>query len=78
MDREEQKQILREQRAGYQVLRKLEIDAMRDATFVDRLAAFRRVLSLSECLPRNESRADDDELVRRWKKVRASYDAKRR
>jgi hypothetical protein len=76
MDFEEQKKIVREQRAGYATLRKLEIEEMRNATFADRLAAFRRVLSLSECLPVNESREDDEEVMRKWIKIRANYDSK--
>ena len=73
---EEQRRVVRAQRAGYAALRKFEIEQMRAATFEDRLAAFRRVLSLSECLPKNESRADDDELMRKWSRIRANYDAR--
>lgn len=78
MDREEQKRIAREQRAGYAALRQFEIEEMRKATFEDRLAAFRRVLSLSEHLPKNESRADDEEVLHRWKRIRTNYAARSR
>lgn len=78
MDFEEQKRIVQQQQAGFAMLRKLEIEQMRNATFADRLAAFRRVLSLSECLPKNESRADDEELARIWIKIRLRYAEKNR
>ena len=77
MDLEEQKRIVRQQRAGFAMLRRFEIEQMRSATFEDRLAAFRRVLSLSECLPKSDSRVDDDEVTRIWTKIRRKYDATR-
>lgn len=78
MDREEQERIVREQRAGFAALRKLEIEEMRKATFEDRLAAFRRVLNFSEHLPKNESRVDDEEVLQRWKRIRTNYAARQR
>ena len=76
MDFEEQKRIVRQQNAGFAMLRQFEIEKMRLATFEDRLAAFRRVLSLSECLPKSDSRADDDEVTRTWIRIRVKYDAR--
>ena len=78
MDIEEQKRIVREQRKGYAALRRFEIEQMRSATFEDRLAAFRRVLSLSECIANPKPRAEDDVVVKKWIKIRANYDARRR
>ena len=78
MDCEEQKRVLRERKSGYAVLRRFDIEEMRSATFPDRLEAFCRVLSLSECLPKEESREDDDEVTRKWTRIRAANDAGRR
>ncbi|MEP6754263.1 MAG: hypothetical protein ABJA67_02090 [Chthonomonadales bacterium] len=78
MTYEEQKRMARQQRAGYALHRTMEIERMRAETFDDRLAAFRRVLGFSENLPKNESRVDDDELTRKWIRLRANFDAKYR
>ena len=76
MDLEEQKRIVRQQKAGFAMLRRFEIEQMQLATFEDRLVAFRRVMSLSECLPKSDSRTDDDEVTRTWIRIRGKYDAK--
>ncbi len=78
MEFEEQKRIFQQQQAGFAILHKLEIEKMREATFADRLAAFRRVLSLSECLPKSGSRTDDNALLQTWIKIRLKYAEKNR
>ena len=76
MDFEEQKRILEQKRAGFAVLRKLEIEQMRNATFADRLDAFRRIMGFVEHLDRPNNRADDDLLAERWSEIRRQYDAR--
>ena len=52
MDFEEQRRILKQKQAGFAVLRQLEIDQMRKATFGDRLDGFRRIMGFVEHLNR--------------------------
>lgn len=75
MEFEEQKRVVREQRAGYAILRQFEIDEMRRATFEDRLAAFAQIMRFSRYMKRDDSRSDDDDVTAKWMKIRARYDA---
>ncbi len=76
MDFEEQKRILKQKQAGFAVLRQLEIEQMRNATFSDRLDAFRRIMGFVEHLDQPISRTDDEILAKRWSEIRRRYDAR--
>ena len=78
MDFEDQKRIMREQRAGYAALRKFEIEEMRRATFADRLEAFQQIMRFSKHMKCDASRADDDAVTATWVKVRTRYEAANR
>ena len=76
MDRIEQKRLLREQRAGFELLRRKQIEMMRVATFADRLDAFTRIMGFVEHLDPPVSREDDELLAERWAIIRGRYAAK--
>ena len=76
MDFEEQRRILKQKQAGFAVLRRLEIEQMRKATFSDRLDGFRRIMGFVERLNRPADRTDDDILAKRWSDIRRRYDAR--
>ena len=76
MNFDEQKRIVQHQRAGFAALRQFQIDAMRRATFADRLDAFARVMGFAELLNRPVSRLDDNQLAERWIRIRQNYAAK--
>ena len=78
MEFEEQKRIVRKQRAGYAALRQFEIDQMRKATFVDRLEAFKAIMEFAEHMNWTDSREDDNLLAQRWRGIRTRYDAANR
>ena len=73
MTRDDQARIVREQRAGHDLLRRLDTGALRAMTFSDRVDAFDRVMGLEPYLPHRASRDDDDEVAQTWKRVRARY-----
>jgi hypothetical protein len=73
--REEQKEILRQQRAGFETFRKLEIQADRATTVEERLAGFERIQEFAALLPYTGSRVDDDQVTQTWIKIRSRYDA---
>jgi hypothetical protein len=75
MTREEQAQIVRQQRAGFASLDRFEREAERKMTFADRLAAFERIQSLAPYLAPHDSRSDDDQVTQAWIKIRARYAA---
>lgn len=76
MDFEEQKRIVKQQRAGFVTLRQLEIERLREATFSDRLDGFRRIMGFVERMNGPVSRTDDDILAKRWSDIRRRYDAR--
>jgi hypothetical protein len=63
VDIEEQKRIVREQRAGYAVLRKLEIERMRTARIADRLDAFTAIMEFAEHMGWTDDDRKDDEIA---------------
>lgn len=71
---DEQKQVLREQREGFETFRRLELEANREMTFEDRLQAFNRITALSPYLHRSD-RTDDEHVARTWAKIHERYDA---
>ena len=73
MDFEEQKRIVREQRAGYAALRQLEIDRMRKATLADRLEAFSAIMEFAERMNWSDDRQDDAIAMERWRKAHGRY-----
>lgn len=74
VDREEQRRIVREQRAGFAALRQFEIEQMRKATFADRLDSFCRVMGFVEAMDKPISRRDDEYLAGRWQLIRRRYE----
>ncbi|MBM3494431.1 MAG: hypothetical protein FJX72_08950 [Armatimonadetes bacterium] len=78
MDRETQKTMVRRQRAGYELLARLQVEQARKATFEDRVRDFNNVLGLARVLQMKEpGREDDDEVTERWSRIRARYAATR-
>jgi hypothetical protein len=75
MTKEEQVKIVREQRAGYALFDRLELEEERRMTFEDRLAAFELIQSLAPYLPEYDSRSDDDQVTETWIKIRDRYAA---
>ena len=76
MDWETQRQVVREQRAGYDWLAKMRLEEARRATFEDRVAAFRQILQLADAFQmRMPGREDDEQVTQRWSRIRARYDA---
>lgn len=73
----EQKQIVREQREGFDLFRRLELDSRRKMTFEDRLDAFNRITALSPHL-QQAIRDDDDQVTQTWTKIRERYESARR
>lgn len=76
MERDTAARLLREQQAGYKRLRQFEVDAMRRATFLERLNAFCRIMSFSQHLPKRNLTPDDDQVRERWIRIRKRYEAK--
>ena len=76
MDRDEQRQILREQKAGYAFLYQFNTEQMRNATFEDRIRGLTAVLGFAEYLNKPDLHADDELLIERWIEIRKRYNAK--
>jgi hypothetical protein len=76
MDIEKQRQILREQKAGYAFLRAFNIEEMRNATFEDRLDGLCQVLELGDALNKPDPRTDDDEFAQRWTEIIKRFEAR--
>ena len=70
---EEQKRIVREQRAGFELFHRLETEELRKMTFADRLKGFRRIQGFRKHLPEHDSRADDDEVTAVWTTIRERF-----
>ena len=77
MTKDEQRAIVRQQQAGFELFRQLEEDAARQATLADRLAAFKRIQGLRPYIAPG-SRDDDEEVTRIWTRIRERYDASKR
>ena len=73
MDRAEQRQIVREQRAGYEFLRRFNLKQAREATFADRLRGLQQILRFNEHLPARPLRPLDEALTQKWIKIRERY-----
>ena len=79
MDWNEQKRIVRQQRAGFMLLRQREIERMRAATVAERLDAFTAIMELADQMGwTDDDRKDDAILQAAWQKVYARYDAANR
>lgn len=73
MDRETLKQLVREQRAGYELLHRLEVDEWRRATFADRVAGFAAIMAFSRQM-KMHSQPDTGIIVsNRWRLIRKNY-----
>ncbi|HZT41495.1 MAG TPA: hypothetical protein VFA07_04875 [Chthonomonadaceae bacterium] len=77
MDRDTAARLLREQQTEYKRLRQFEIEAAQQATFLERLNAFCRIMSFSQHLPKRNTTPDDDKVRERWIRIRERYEAKR-
>ena len=73
MTLDEMKQVVREQKAGYEAVRRLNIEDARRATFADRLSGLRQILNFSEHLPARPARPIDEELTQKWIRIRERY-----
>jgi len=75
LNRDEQKRIVREQCAGFALLRRLEVDQMRHASEQDRIRAFRQIIKFASRMRVAELREEDLEVTAAWSKIRAKYRA---
>jgi hypothetical protein len=78
MDRETQRRVVREQRAGYDWLARMNLEEARRATFEDRVHAFNLILSMARAFDLKPGLQDDADVAERWRKIRARYDANAR
>ena len=81
MDRNQQAQLVREQKAGYEVLEQFNTEEARRATFADRLAGLRQIEQMAAWNERHaicRGLEDDDSAIvkQRWQKIRERYAAR--
>ncbi len=73
MDFEQQKQVVREQRAGYALFHRFEVEEWRKANFTDRLRDYADIMEFSKHLPLPDTPRDTS-VMERWAKIRKRYD----
>ena len=75
MDLETQKRLVREQRAGYDWLARMNLEEARRATLDDRVHAFNAILGMARAFDLKPGPRDDEVVAERWRKIRARYNA---
>jgi hypothetical protein len=75
LDLATQKRLVKEQRAGYDLLAKLDLEAARHATFEERLEAFNWILCTARELGIQTPAPDVRHIAERWRTLQERYEA---
>ncbi|MDE2126751.1 MAG: hypothetical protein KGJ62_09185 [Armatimonadetes bacterium] len=73
MTLEEMKQVVREQRAGYEAFHRFEVQEWRKATFPEKLRDYAAIIQFAERIPQRAPLYASNSVAERWEKIRARY-----